>query len=76
MKPASSVLTFLQEKGSAIERQTDLENVLVQILCTQCTVRPNKPETLETGAEKCLLQSHAWRLVAQVPQSPGICESF
>ena len=36
-------LCLLSKKGCAIERETDLENVLVQILCAQRTVRPNKP---------------------------------
>ena len=80
MKPTSSVLTFLQEKGCAIERQTDLENVLVQILCAQRTVRPNKPnhQSLEQSKVYCrAMKEIGSSCPKRPPGSPkGLAEHF
>ena len=47
--------------------------------CAQGTVRPNSPEMLEFGAEKCLVQGHARRVaqwVAHARKSPELPEGF
>ena len=54
---------FLEERINIVELLPKTS------LCAGCTVRPNNSETLESGTEEGLLQGHARRWVAHVPQT-------